>query len=218
MEALREFLVAAVKANDAAEVRAILAQEPTLVNARTPSGMGILQLATYLRARKVVEALLAAGWEPDVHEAAALGFTERVRGLVLRDASLRDAQAADGATPLHLAAHFGHADTVRALLELGAPLDGRAGGAFGNTPLHAAAAGGQVPVLEVLLKAGAPPDARDANGFTALHVAAAVGAAPALELLLACGASRGARGHDGRTPLDVARERNAAAAIRLLEE
>lgn len=211
-----EVLVAAVEAGDAAEVRAILEQEPKLIDVRTGSGTSLLQRAAYRRAHEVVEALLSAGWETDVHEAATLGHTERVRDLVLRDPARLTLQSADGAMPLHLAAHFGHVDTVRALLELGAPLTGQAGGVFGNTALHAAAAGGRTAVVEVLLKAGAPPDHLDANGCTALHVAAAVGAVATLELLLTCGASRDARANDGRTPLDVARERGMANAIRIL--
>lgn len=209
-------LVDAVKARDAAKARDLLARRPALRGARTPEGMGVLQLALYLRASQVVDALLAAGWEPDVFEAAAMGDAARVRALAQHDRARVAAQGADGATPLHLAAHFGHADVVRLLLHLGTPVDLYAGGAFGNTALHAAAAGGQDAVVELLLHAGAKPDLPDKNGFTPLHVAAANGLARSVRLLLAKGADPRAAAKDGRTPLDVAREREMDEVAALL--
>ena len=212
----QERLVAAVKAKDADAVRALLAAHPDLRRARIPGGMGFLHLAAYLRASQVVDALLAAGVEPDVFEAAALGDTARVRALVAKDRGLLVAQGPDGACALHLAAHFGHAETVKALLNLGAPVDLLSGGAFRNAPLHAAAAGGRVAMVDLLLAAGATPDLPDGNGYTPLHVAAANGLVPAVKALLAKGARPDAASKDGKTPLSVALERDEHDVAALL--
>jgi ankyrin repeat protein len=211
-----ERLVAAVKAKDPAAVRALLAGDPALVRTARPGGIGILQLALYLRASQVVDALLAAGAEPDAFEAAILGDVPRLRALVAKDRGLLAAQGPDGACVLHLAAHFGRVDALRALLNLGAPVDGYSGGVFGNTALHAAAAGTQAAAVDALLAAGATPGLPDKNGYAPAHVAAANGSVPILKALAARGADLRARAPDGRTPLDLAREREMEEAAAYL--
>lgn len=203
-------LLAALKQKDIAALRALLAADPALADARTPEGMHVLQLAAYLRAPALVEALRAAGAQPDLFAAAALGDEPSVRRLVAADPDALVRHGPDGAPALHLAAHFGHLDVVRALLASGAPADLFAGGFFSNTALHAAAAGGQTQVMLHLLAAGARPDLPDANGFTPLHLAAANGLRAAVDALLDKGAARGAVAKDGRSPADLARERGHA--------
>lgn len=204
-------LVDAVKAKDHARVKALLAADPRLANARTPDGMSVLRLALFLRASKDVDALLAAGARPDVYDAATMGDTARVRALA-KDINVL---GPDGALPLHLAAHFGHVDTVKALLHLGAKVDALSASAiFANTALHAACAGGGQPeCVRVLLSAGAPVDALDKHGYTPLHIAAANGALGCVELLLARGADPKARAPDGKLPIDFAREREFAEVV-----
>jgi ankyrin repeat protein len=214
----QERLVAAVKAKDAPAVRALLAGDAALVEATAPGGMGVLQLALYLRASQVVDALLAAGAQPDLFEAAILGDVARVRALVAKDRARLGAQGPDGACPLHLAAHFGRLDALRVMLNLGAPVDGYSGGVFGNTALHAAAAGAQVHAVDALLAAGAKPDLPDKNGYSPAHVAAANGSVPILKALAAKGADLRARAPDGRTPLDFARERGMDEASAFLAQ
>ena len=215
MDAPPERLVAAVKAKDAALVRRLLAEDPTLATAKAQGGVGVLHLALYLRASECVDALLAAGVEPDLFEAAILGDAARVRALVAKDRALLDAQGPDGACALHLAAHFGRADVVKLLLNLGAPVDLLSGGHFRNTALHAAA-GGQGAVVDLLLAAGAKPDLPDGKGNTPLHVAAANGLVPVVKALLAKGARPDAAAHDGRTPLALAQERDEREVADLL--
>jgi ankyrin repeat protein len=213
MDAPMEILDA-LKAKDHARVRALLAADPALANARAPDGASVLRHALYLRASDSVKALLATGARPDVYDAATLGDTTRVRALAKDIAVL----GPDGALPLHLAAHFGHVETVRELLRLGAPVAQlSASPLFANTALHAACAGGgQAEVVRVLLAAGAPVDALDKHGYTPLHIAAANGAAACVEALLAKGAKRDARAPDGKTPLDFARERGFVGLFRQL--
>lgn len=215
MDAARLF--GAIAERDAETVGRSLREDPSLAKARGPWGLPPLHHALYLRASQVVDALLAAGVEPTLFESAILGDTTRVRAFVERDRALLTAQGPDGAPALHLAAHFGRVETLKALLGLGAPLDLHAGGSFGNTALHAAAAGGQADAVDALLAAGAKPDPPDKNGFTPLHVAAAGGSVPMMAALLRRGASAGAVSKDGKTPRDVARERDEDEAVALLD-
>lgn len=211
-----ERLFAEIRAKDVGAVRALLAGRADLVGARGPGGLPPLHFALYVRASQVVDALLAAGAEPSPFEAAILGDAARVRASVERDRATLTAQGPDGATMLHLAAHFGRVDVLRLLLNLGVPVDLYAGGVFGNTALHAAAAGGQAEAVDVLLRAGARPDLPDKNGCAPLHVAAANGLVGVVEALLAKGADAAAASKDGKTALDVARERGEDEVAALL--
>ncbi len=209
-------VIEALTSKDLRALEAMLREDPAEADARTPEGLSALQLACYLRFSQGIDALLRAGAQPDVFAAACLGDAARVRALVARDRSLLEKHGPDGGAPLHLAAHFGRLDVVRALLSLGADPNGFSGGMFNNAPLHAAAAGSQGEAVEVLLAAGAKPDLPDKNGYTPLHVAAANGAARAIRALLSKGADPKAKGPDGKTALDFARERGMDEAAALL--
>jgi len=72
-----------------------------------------------------------------------------------------------GATPLHVAAEYGHANAARALLEAGADVDARASvdehGLGGHTPLFHTVNSSRNharPVMDLLLEAGARTDVR----------------------------------------------------------
>ncbi|MEA3199577.1 MAG: uncharacterized protein QOE90_1005 [Thermoplasmata archaeon] len=215
-------VIQALKDKDVKRLDALLRERPARADARTPEGMSALQLAAYLRFAAGVRALREAGAQPDVWAAAALGDVERLRALAAQDRTLVAKPGPDGAAPLHLAAHFGQLDALRALLNLGAPVDGMAGGQFRNAPLHAAAAGAQGEAIALLLAAGADPSLADGNGYLPLHVAAANGSVRGVEALLAGKADPRARGPGGKTALDFARERGmdeveALLAPRILE-
>ncbi|MBC6428354.1 MAG: ankyrin repeat domain-containing protein [Cellvibrionales bacterium] len=84
------------------------------------------------------------------------------------DIERRDAM---GWTPLHGAAAYGSADTVRALLKAGAEIDARTTN-DAETPLHKAAWFAKPDITAALLDAGADPNVRKDNGYTPLHFAA----------------------------------------------
>jgi len=202
-------VMAALKARDLPALQRALAEGP--------APKGALRQAIYLRFSQGVDALIAAGTKPDAGDAAALGDVATLRALVAKDKAALTAPGDDGFPPLHLAAHFGRVDALRALLNLGAPVDLVGGPPLANTALHAAAAGGQKETTEALLAAGARTDVKDANGYLAVHVAAASGSVPILRALAAKGADMRARGPDGKTPLDLARQREMDEAVAFLE-
>ena len=143
----------------------------------------------------------------DVHAAAKSGDTDEVAALLSMDNRLTRTFDADGWSPLHLAAHYGHAATVDLLLHNNAPVDLRSTNAMTNTALHAALAGRQVKVAKILLDAGADANAQQHGGWTPLHSAAASGDREAIDLLLARGAKPQLANDAGVTPAAFARER-----------
>lgn len=143
----------------------------------------------------------------DVHAAAKSGDTDEVAALLSMDNRLTRTFDADGWTPLHLAAHYGHANTVELLLHNNAPVDLRSTNAMTNTALHAALAGRQTRIARILLDAGADANARQHGGWTPLHSAAASGDREAIDLLIARGAKPELANDAGVTPAAFAREK-----------
>ncbi|KAI8089184.1 ankyrin repeat protein, partial [Halteromyces radiatus] len=89
-------------------------------------------------------------------------------------------------TPLMLAAHRGHVDTVRYLVESGGA-DPEAVDKFGRTPLHLACMQGHFNVVYYLLAQGVDADSEDSSSNRPSHYAAAFGFLPVLRLLVVMG-------------------------------
>jgi ankyrin repeat protein len=153
--------------------------------------------AIYNRDDAARDALLASGAEVGPAEAAALGRTDGLDPA---------ARSGDGFTSLHLAAYFGGAETVRALLAAGAEPDADAANPFGVRPLHSAVSVGDRDSVQALLEAGADPDVRQQRGYTPLHGAAHNDDAELVRLLLAHGADPALRNDDGQTAAGLAGE------------
>ena len=153
----------------------------------------------------------------DVHAAAKSGDTDEVAALLSMDNRLTRTFDADGWSPLHLAAHYGHADVVSLLLHNNAPVDLRSAKQMANTALHAALAGRRAEVVPILLDAGADVNARQHGGWTALHAAAANGDRALVELLLSRGADAAIANDVGVTAAAIARDRGHGAIAELLE-
>jgi ankyrin repeat protein len=209
-------VLGAVEAGDVARLRALLDEDPSLAAARSDDGVSLLRMARYTMRGELVAAVLAADPELDVHDAAAIGETGRLRALAEDDPQLVHALAGDGFAPLHLAAFFGRAEAVRTLLEHGADPNVRAANPMRVTPLHSAAAEGDRESVALLLEAGANPNARQRGGFAPLHAAAASGDSRLARLLLDNGADAAVESDDRRKPADVARERGHAELAELL--
>jgi hypothetical protein len=104
----------------------------------------------------------------EIHEAAKNGDVAKVGALLKHNPTLVFSKATEyyGATPLHLAAGWGHKDVAQLLLDFKAVVDAR--NDHGYTPLYMAARSGHKDVVELLLANGADVNARDSEGQTPL--------------------------------------------------
>jgi ankyrin repeat protein len=194
----------------------MVSAEPTLIDARSRSGDSAILTAVYHRQKEIVNLLVARGAALSIFEACAAGEIERVERTL--DASTINTYSADGWTPLHLAAFFGHPKITELLLAQHADVTARSRNANGNTPLHAALAGNHKLVAGLLIGRGADVNAADAQGWRPLHLAAANNNLDAITALIAQGADVTAGNGEGLTPLSLAQEKNHREAAALLRK
>ena len=206
----------AIKAGEFERVKAMVSAEPTLIDARSRTGDSAILTAVYHHQKEIVNLLVARGAALSLFEACAAGEIERVERTL--DASTINAYSADGWTPLHLAAFFGHAKITEMLLAQDADVRARSRNPNGNTPLHAALAGNHKLVVGLLIGRGADVNAADANGWCPLHLAAANNNLDAINALIAQGADVTAPNGEGLTPLSIAQEKNHREAAALLRK
>lgn len=213
-------LLEATKKNDVARAREILDRSPLIVRSRTPNGTLVLT-AAYHGARDVLKLLLERTPEDalNTYEAATTGNARRLKTILGQSRVRVNESNEEGFTPLGLAAHFGHVDAVKVLLENGADVNLKPPSRFQNTAIDAAVAGNApAEVVRVLLAAGADPKVRSEANYTTLHKAAAHGNIEIVRMLLDAGADPEATRDGGHRPIDDAREEDHAAIVRLLEE
>ena len=115
--------------------------DPSRVNARSADGFTALHFAAFFGQPSAAKILIENGAAVD----AVAGNSMKVM-------------------PLHSAASARNLETVRLLLENGAPPNARQ--QSGWTPLHAAAQNGDSPMIELMLKSGADPNAMNDDGKT----------------------------------------------------
>ena len=209
-------LFASIESGDVETVRRLVAADPGLVDARDERGLSAVLAAVYHRRRDILNVLVARGATLSLAEAAAAGEVDRVERLLAGGADLT-ASSPDGWTPLHLAAHFGHAPIVEQLLAHGADVAARSSNPNQNTPLHAALAGRQSLTAGLLLGHGADVDAADSSGWRPVHLAVASGNLDALKTLVEQGADLAATNAAGLTPLALAEQKNDREAIAYLQ-
>src|SRR6266853_1039760 len=131
----------AIKAGEFERVKAMVSTDPTIIDARSRTGESAILTAVYHRQKEIVNLLVARGATMSVFEACAAGEVERVERLIESDSSAVKSFSADGWTPLHLAAFFGHTKIAELLIAHDADVAARSRNSNGNTPLHAALAG-----------------------------------------------------------------------------
>jgi ankyrin repeat protein len=198
----------AIKAGEFERVKAMVSADPTLIDAHSRTGESAILTAVYHRQKEIVNLLVARGVAMSVFEACAAGEMERVERLIASDPAAVNSFSADGWTPLHLAAFFGHTRIAELLLTHDADVVARSRNNNGNTPLHAALAGNHKMVAGLLIGRGGDVNATDAAGWRPLHLAAANNNIDAIKALVAQGADVGAGNGEGRTALSLAQEKN----------
>jgi len=204
----------AIKAGEFERVKAMASADPTLIDARSRTGESAILTAVYYRQKDIVNLLVARGAALSIFEACAAGELERAERLV--DATAINSYSADGWTPLHLAAFFGHAKLTELLLAHEADVDARSRNPNGNTPLHAALAGNHKLVAALLIGAGADVNAADAQGWRPLHLAAVNNNLDVIKALIAQGADVHAANGEAKTALSLAQEKNHREAASFL--
>jgi uncharacterized protein len=139
---------------------------------------------------------LATDRDLNVHEAAALGRTERLETLLDEDPAEANAFGDDGFHPLGLACFFGHVDAARLLLERGADVNALSRNEHIQTAaIHAAAAGEgkgepvRYELVKLVLEHGADPKLPQGGGFRAIDAARQNGDGRVEQLLLEHGAA-----------------------------
>ena len=215
-------LLQAARAGDIDRVKTLLKAEPRLLVARDPMGNTALIMAVNSGHDALAHLLFDAGVEPGLHEAAAIGDSGRVRAALEREPSQLDADSPEGFTPLALAAHFGHLDVMRLLIDRGADVNRVATHRIAVTPLHAVLFGRQVDAALLLIERGADVAlARGGSGWkragwTPLHYAAGMGFSTLVQPLLDRGADPSRADEEGKTPLDVAIDANHSGIVDVL--
>ena len=215
----------AIKAGEFDRVKAMVSEDPTLVDARARTGESAILTAVYRGQKAIVNLLVSRGAPMTLCEACAAGELERAERL-LDDGAAVDVFSEDGWTPLHLAAFFGHGKIAELLLARGADVLARSLNSNANTPLHAALAGNpaggaspgsnQMLIAGLLIGAGADVNAGDRAGWRPLHLAAANDNLHAMKALVAQGADVHLQNGDGRTALSLAQEKNHREASAFL--
>jgi ankyrin repeat protein len=177
---------------DVERTRALLAEDPELIQARDDER------------------------RTPLHYAARAGAVQ-VGMLLLTNGAEIDAQDHGGESPLHYAAMRGHEAFARFLLDQGANTEVRE--AYGRTPLLLVARErGDVAMATILLDGGAEVDARDRFGATSLNLAAWRGFRGFVDLLLDRGAEVPVSGTPGRLLTEFATEKGLTRLFAILVE
>ena len=122
-----------------------------------------------------------------------------------------------GATPLHLAAQYGHWHVMEALVRRGYTLDGRMA-KDGRTALHVACAKGHYRCVEELLRLGASLNCENHEQLTPLMLTAQLGIQSIMSLLVRQDGELNRMNKYKETALHLACDRNNRECIRMLLE
>jgi ankyrin repeat protein len=168
----------AVKGKDLAKVKALIANEPSLVNMKDQAGNTPLHHAAIGGSAAIAGSLLSAG--ADINAPNAQQNTALIESVI-----------------------NGNDEVSILLIEKGADIRRR--NFSGSTALHAAALRDRIKVAGLLIEKGIEVDGRDAAGFTPLNVLARVtNNVDMARLLIAKGADVNAKDNRNTTPLNNA--------------
>jgi ankyrin repeat protein len=195
---------------------ALIESNPALLEFKGGNGASLLLLSVYFGNDELTQFIADRKKEWTIFEATACGLIDIVSQILEKDPRLIDAYAADGFTPLGLAAFFKHEALAEFLLKAGADPSFPSNNAFKVAPLHSAAASKNIKIAKMLIEAGADINATQQEGFTPLHSAAHNGDREMAELLLRNGAKKYQTTEKGKTPYDYAAEIGHVELMKLL--
>jgi uncharacterized protein len=161
-------------------VKAMLAQQPDLLNAQSSFDETALGAAAQMGRKDMAEFLLAQGAPLDICTAAMLGLKAQVEKFLNDDPNQAQATGAHGIPVLYFPVIAGHREIAEMLLARGADVNAGQGGV---PPIHGAVLFGQVEMLDWLIEHSANVNALDYEGKTPLRVASEKGNTVAAELL-----------------------------------
>lgn len=200
----------ACRCGDVEAVRALIAADPSAVDADDEHGWRPIFHAGLWRHEPVVRLLIEAGADLAAHDGYVMHYAGEVPGnkaivslLVQYGALEAHVRPADDLSRQFLAAVFlADVARVRSLLDrhphLATASDGR-----GDQPIHHAARNGDTQIVQLLIERGADVNATNPRGHTVLYCAGGHGHLATLRVLLDNGADRDARfTHDGKTLLE----------------
>jgi ankyrin repeat protein len=184
----------AARNGDLERVRTLLKADPNLISSKDDKGRAPIFHAVIGKQKAVLEFLIAQG----------------------ADATTT---AANGMTPLHIAAFHGFTEGGKILLDKRANPNAR-GGQYATTPLHAAANGGHPEFIALLISRGADPNARDNQGNTPLIyiVGGDTERADVVEALLKGKANPNASTGQNVTLVQIAQQKGYQRTIQLLRQ
>lgn len=180
-------------------VQALLASDPTLVDADDQHGWRPIFHAALWRREAIVRLLIEAGADLAAHEGDVLHYAGEVPGnkaivsLLMQYGALEaHVRPADDLSRQFLAAVFlADAARVRSLLgrhpQLATTADGR-----GDLPIHHAARNGDTAIVRLLIEYGADVNGQTPRGHTVLYCAGGHGHLETVRLLLDQGVKRDA--------------------------
>lgn len=209
-------LIEASRNGDTEQMKAIIEQDPTLLQKTAENGETPLMAAMYHGMREAVELLLEQGVHVNIFEAAAIGDAESVAFLLDHAPDLIKEVSYDGWSPLHLAVFFGAYEAAELLIDRGADVNAFSQNAMVNMPIHAAAAGQRTALVELLLQKGADPNVQQRGGWTPLHQAVEHYDKGMIRLLLDYGADPSIKQHQGKDAIMLAQEKQFADIVQLL--
>jgi ankyrin repeat protein len=223
MPIMAEDIHEAVKKGNPDLVKAILAENPELINARGEYGRTPLMQAAFSRQEAVFKYLVEKGADVNLsnkegfgplHFTTLFGARELVELLISKGAQINSNTNVIGVTPLHLAASRGHKDVVELLISKGALLNVK--DRRGNTPLLSSVLGNHKDIVKLLLAKGASINEKDQIGSTPLLLAALNGQKDMVEFLISKGANINAQNSRGSTPVSVAAREGHQEIVDLL--
>ena len=189
-------LIDAVRKGDGGRVKALLDEDPSLVQTRA-GNVSAMILGLYHGHPEIAQIFLQHGAKLSFHEACAFGDAS-VMQWIDKDPALLNALSDDGFPPVGLAIFFGHPELARKLIERGADVNAAAKNPQRVAPIHAAITVKDHATTRLLLERGANPNARQQGGFTGLHTAAGHGDVEMVKMLMEFGADPHARTDDGK--------------------